>query len=54
MNESIEQVSIEEDKHESTEEVVEEKENLDYDEWNGVDQIESLCLNCGANGMTRL
>lgn len=28
--------------------------NLDYDEWNGVDTIVSLCMNCGENGITHL
>jgi zinc finger protein len=27
---------------------------VDYDDWNGVDMIESLCMNCGATGQTRL
>jgi zinc finger protein len=27
---------------------------LDYDVWDGVDEIVSLCMSCGANGMTRL
>lgn len=30
------------------------KTDLDYDVWDGVDEIESLCMSCGANGMTRL
>ena len=32
----------------------EEKIGLQYDDWNGVDEIESLCFGCGNNGMTRL
>mmetsp|Transcript_25931 Transcript_25931/g.24773 ORF Transcript_25931/g.24773 Transcript_25931/m.24773 type:complete len:668 (+) Transcript_25931:89-2092(+) len=27
---------------------------LDYDVWDGVDKIESLCMSCGANGMTHI
>ena len=34
--------------------VEEEKKDLDYDVWDGVDEIESLCMSCGENGMTRL
>ena len=34
--------------------VEEEKKELDYDVWDGVDEIESLCMSCGENGMTRL
>ena len=26
----------------------------DDTEWNGVDEIESLCMSCGENGMTRM
>jgi zinc finger protein len=33
---------------------LEEKKELDYDVWDGVDEIVSLCMSCGANGMTRL
>lgn len=31
-----------------------EDEKLDYSEWNGMDTIESLCISCGSNGITRL
>ena len=34
--------------------VGEGKTELDYDAWDGVDKIESLCMSCGENGMTRL
>lgn len=29
-------------------------ENLNYGEWNGVDQMESMCMRCGESGLTRL
>lgn len=31
-----------------------EEPTLDYGEWNGVDQMESLCMGCGADGITRI
>ena len=34
--------------------VEEEKKDLDYDVWDGVDEIVSLCMSCGENGVTRL
>jgi zinc finger protein len=30
------------------------EDGLDYDVWNGVDEMTSLCMACGATGMTRL
>lgn len=30
------------------------QQGVDYKEWNGVDLIDSLCMNCGENGQTRL
>jgi zinc finger protein len=35
-------------------EVIEEnKSKLNFDEWSGVDTLESLCMSCGASGLTR-
>jgi len=28
--------------------------NLDYDEWNGMDTMTSLCMSCGESGVTHL
>ena len=32
----------------------EEKDPLDYEDWNGVDEMPSMCMSCGAEGLTRL
>jgi zinc finger protein len=37
-----------------TSETVVELEQTTADDWNGVDEIESVCMNCGESGMTRL
>ena len=45
MTEALDEVAVSVD---------DEKKELDYDVWDGVDEIVSLCMSCGANGMTRL
>ncbi|KAJ1418093.1 ZPR1 zinc-finger domain-containing protein, partial [Ochromonadaceae sp. CCMP2298] len=37
-----------------TSQLVEEGQGLQYDEWNGVDIMRSMCMGCGEEGETRL